>query len=190
MSDISLILPDKGDMSEKENVEKKLVPMAAEMNRLCAEFFRPGSTAEELSVDMTTDKNLKFFTNIDRRLEELQPKTCTFSCHPDIPQTKGEKRLKVLLSAIVYVKGYGSCSFRLVRTRDSSVVEESEFQVMEEKPVLVQRWLPFGQEDKTNGYRDVCRISPFEEVYNMQARHMSTVTIPIVRRFSLSTVYI
>lgn len=210
---VSLILPERGELSEKDYVEQRLVPMVSELNRVVQEFFVPGVSDEEMSVDMTTSDSCKFFTDCNQRLELNKPKSVKFECPNDIPLFKGDKRLKILLAAVVYVKpvasdsvsakmsarGYSSKSpptagFQLVRSCDGFVVEDSIFQVMEDKPTLYQRYLPFGKEEKTKGgaagSTSVCRISPFEYEYHVQARSMNVKCVPVVRRISLSTVYI
>jgi hypothetical protein len=213
MSNVSIVLPERGNLSEKEYVEQRLVPMAAELHKVMNEFFTPGVSDEEHSVDMTTSDNCKFFTDVNQRVEKDKSKSVKFECPNDIPLFKGDKRLKILLAAVVYVLPVGSDSvsakmsargfsskspptagFQLVRSCDGSVVEDSIFQVMEDKPTLYQRYLPFGKEEKTKGSAagstNVCRISPFEYDYHMQARSMNVKCVPVVRRISLSTVYI
>jgi hypothetical protein len=189
-----------------------LVSAAAELHKIMNEFMTPGISAEEHSVDMTTSENMKYFTDVNERLEEKKPKSVKFSAHPEIPLFKGEKRLKVLLSALVYVlpadknsmaakigsRGFKAkedsrptAAFQLVRSCDRKVVEDSLFQTVSSDATPISLYLPFGitdyDEDIDTG---VVRISPFEYEYHIQARSMNIKCIPVVRRFSLSTVYI
>lgn len=201
MSNVKIHLPEGHELSG-------LVSAAAELHKIMNEFMTPGISDEAHSVDMTTGENMKYFTDVNERLEEKKPKSVKFSCHPEIPLFKGEKRLKVLLSALVYVlpadkntmaakigsRGFKAkedsrptAAFQLVRSCDRKVVEDSLFQTVSSDATPISMYLPFGIEDEVS---DTCRISPFEYEYHIQARSMNIKCIPVVRRFSLSTVYI
>jgi hypothetical protein len=192
MSEVKLILPEQSDLSPREYVEQKLVPITAELNRLCQELFVPGISAEAGDIDMTTADNFKYYTNIDSRIEQLACKSVKFSCHPDIPVVKGDKRLKILLSAVVYVVGQGCGIFRMVRSCDGEFIYNSEFQIRNTEPITVNRYLPFGSEkEKKKDYNtNAYKVSPFLHEYHFQAKWSGVRCKPVLRRFSLSTVYV
>lgn len=182
MSDIKLVLPDDNKLSPDEYVRTRLIPLTGELDRLCQEFFRPGSTVEAGDVDMAPREAAKYFTNVDERLQANKPKGCRFGYRPDIPLFDGEKKLRILLTAVLYVKPTGSAAFRLVRSRDGMEVEGSMIQVGCTEPMIFNRYIPYGHQ---SGHIDY-----MEDEYHIQARYIGSKCMPIVRRFTLSTVYV
>ena len=180
-SDVKLILPEVESFEPADYVRDKLIPLTGHLHRLCNEFFNPGCTAEEGSVDMMPTEPHKYFEPLDKRVTE-KPKSCIFKAEPGIPLYKGEKRLKILLSAIVYVQPAGTACFRLVRSCDGMFVEESLMQTTNTEPVLLNRYLSFGNQEG--------RISPFEYEYRLEAKYLGTKCYPICRRFSLVVTYV
>lgn len=180
-SDIKLVLPEPQSFDPADYVRDKLIPLAGHLHKLCSEFFNPGCTAEEGIVDMMPNEPHKYFEPLDKRVTE-KPKSVVFKTDPNIPQVKGDKRLKILLSAVVYVQPPGTACFRIVRACDKMVIEDSIIQINNTEPALLNRYLHFGNEQG--------RISPFEYEYQIEGRYIGSKCIPVCRRFSLSEVYI
>lgn len=181
MSDIKLILPKIESFEPADYVRDKLIPLTGQLHKLCSEFFNPGCTAEDVIVDMMPNDPHKYFECLDKRVSE-KPKSVTFKTEPNLPLSKGEKRLKILFSAVVYVQPSGTACFRLVRACDKMIVEDSLIQTTAEEPTLLNRYLHFGTEEG--------RISPFQYEYIIEGRYLGAKCNPICRRFSLSEVYI
>lgn len=181
MSDCKLILPEPDSFEPADYVRDKLIPLAGQLHKLCNEFFNPGYSDEDGVVDMTPNDPHRYFEDCDKRVKD-KPKSVIFKIDPNLPQAKGEKRLKILLSALVYVQPSGTGCFQLVRTCDGMAVEDSLIQTIATEPTLLNRYLHFGVEPG--------RISPYEYEYTIQAKYMGTKCWPIVRRFSLTPVYI
>lgn len=181
MTDVKLILPEPDSFEPGDYVRDKLIPLAGHLQKLCNEFFNPGCTAEEGIVDMMPAEPHKYFEDLDKRVID-KPKSVRFKAETGIPLYKGEKRLKILLSAMVYVQPAGTACFRLVRADDGMFIEDSVIQINNTEPTLINRYLAFGNQDG--------RISPFEYTYNIQGKFLGSKCNPICRRFSLTPVYI
>ncbi len=182
MSDFKLMLPDDSNMSPEQYVKTRLIPLAGELNRLCAEFFRPGSTSEATAVDMTVADPHRYFEDVDRRYEADKPKSVRFGFPQDMPTYKDNKKLRIVLSAVVYCLPEGTVCFQLVRSRDHMVIKDSSILIKSNKPILVERVVQFGQEAG-----QVCWM---EEEYHLQAKFVGVKCQPIVRRFALNCVYL
>ncbi len=181
MTDCKLILPEPDSFDPADYVRDKLIPLTGQLQKLCSEFFNPGCTAEEGIVDMMPAEPHKYFENLDKRVED-KPKSVLFKPERDLPLYKGDKRLKILLSAIVYVQPAGTACFRLVNGDNGDVIEDSIIQVTNTEPALYTRYLSYGNQEG--------RIRTTEYTYAIQAKYLSTKCNPICRRFSLTTVYI
>jgi hypothetical protein len=174
--------------SPNEYIQEHLAPLIAELHRLTNELLVPGSTAEELSVDMVpTDVSGLTYQRLDRRLDH-SAKHVTFDGNEYFtipPELLLVKQAKVQLTAVVYAKSLGKSSgtvaFRLVR-EDGLIIDASAFEVSERVPTTVTRILPFG-------YTEGC-IAPERRNYFLEARYLGTRTLPVCRRFSLAFVYI
>lgn len=176
-----LILPKPDSFDPSDYTKNKLVPLAEQLQMLCNEFFNPGSTAEEGIVDMMPSEPQKFFQGLDKRVKD-KPKSVTFKTNPEIPVAKGEKRLKILLTATVFLQGPGTGVFQLVRDCDGMIVEDSIIQITNTEPQTFTRYLHFGNQEG--------RISPFEYEYVMQAKFLGKKCVPVCRRFALTETYI
>jgi hypothetical protein len=188
MTGIRLNLADPADfLSPHDYIEQHLLPIAAELHRLTNELIAPGSTAEEIAVDMAPSSPGASFADLDRRLDESS-KHVTFDGAEYFTIPKDvlvAKQAKVQLTAVVYLRHLqatcGAVEFRLVRD-DGMLVENSTFEVTNKEPEMVTRILPFGYQDGS--------ISPERREYVIQARYVGERTLPVCRRFSLSFVYI
>jgi hypothetical protein len=174
--------------SATEYIQQHLAPLVAELHRLTNELLVPGSTAEELAVDMVpTDPSGLLYRRLDKRLD-ASAKHVTFdgSAYFTVPaELLLVKQAKVQLTAVVYAKLLGNMggpvAFRLVR-EDGLIIDASAFEVTSPKPTTVTRVLPFG-------YTEGC-IAPERHDYFLEARYLGIKTIPVCRRFSLAFVYI
>lgn len=181
MSDFKLQLPEPTDFDPSNYTKNHLIPLCAQLHKLCSEFFTPGCTDEAGAVDMAPKEPHKYFEDVDTPVSS-KPKSVRFSVDPNVPLFKGEKRLRICLSAVVFCQPSGTAVFRLVRRSDKSVVEDSLIQTGATEPTLVNRYLLLGNEPG--------RVSPYADDYVMQAKYMGTKCVPICRRFSLSVVYV
>jgi hypothetical protein len=181
MVDFKLQLPEPTDFEPANYTRNHLIPLAAQLHKLCSEFFTPGATDEAGAVDMAPKEPHKYFEDVDTPVS-AKPKSVRFSVDPNVPLFKGEKRLKICLSAVVFCQPAGTAVFRLVRRSDKAVIEDSLIQTAATEPTLVNRWIPFGNE--------VGRIGPYADDYIIQAKYMGTKCLPICRRFSLSVAYV
>lgn len=170
--------------SPEEYVERHLAPITAELHRLATEFFVPGSTSEELSVDMTcTVPPVDGFRRLDR-LVDTQPKHVIFDGSAYFLTPKDvlrSKQAKIQLSASVYVKGGGGCTFRLVRD-DGMPIEGSWFEANGASLQRITKQLPFGDQKGC--------ISPDSRTYYIEAGHATYGSLPVCRRFSLAFIYV
>lgn len=180
-SNVKLILPECETFDPADYVRDKLIPLTGQLHKLCSEFFNPGCTAEEGIVDMRPEEPHKYFESLTKRVHD-KPKSCIFKAEPGLPLAKGDKRLKILLSAVVYVQPAGTACFRLIRACDKMVIEDSLIQTTNTEPALLNRYMAFGNQEG--------RISPFEYEYIIEGKYLGTKCVPICRRFSLSAVYI
>lgn len=169
--------------SPREYVEKHLAPVVSELHRVLNELIVPGATSsEEWSVDMVPSVR-GTFSPLDRRLDEL-PKHVVFdgAAYESIPkELLRQKMLKVLLTAVVYVKGSGDALFRLVRD-DGAVVANSHINSCSQLPETIARTLPFG--DAPNS------VAPSKHSYIIEGKGLDPDAIPVCRRFSLSFTYV
>lgn len=181
MSNIKLLLPSHEGLSAKEYVEQRLVPLAGDLKRLCDEFFVPGSTAEDVSVDMRPSQLKKFYSPVDTRVSE-KPKSTSFWIPDNFPYEQNGKRLKIQFRAVLYIAGNGTAAFRLVDTKRDSEISGSTIQVMSSEPTLYERCLDIGRDGES--------IHPEVTDYHIEAKLLTTLCQPVCRRFSLSCVYI
>jgi hypothetical protein len=185
MTGIRLELADPDDYPDLPTyIEQHVAPVAAELHRLANELFSPGSTAEELAVDMMPKKHPgSDFSRLDRRVDE-SPKHVIFdgSEYFSLPkELLRSKQAKVQFVATVYVKGGGGAEFRLVRD-DGMVIENSLFYVSGSKLQTRSYIVPFGEHAGC--------ITPDSRTYFIEGGMATTGSLPVCRRFSLSFVYI
>lgn len=182
MSHLELTLPTKEEEeSPSVYVNKKLVPLAAELYRLVQLNTVFDRTMEKEESDMTCQKIGKEYFDINVLLEESKPKSVKFSVDPKTPLEKNGKILKILFSLTGYSDGGKPVAFRLVRLSDGNIIENSVIQCESEYPHQYIAHLPFGDGKS--------RILPKEETYIVQGRYITTYSRPVCRRFSLSLVY-
>ena len=171
--------------SPEEYVERHLAPITAELHRLATEFFVPGSTSEELAVDMTTrlgpynDR----FKRLDRPLDS-SPKHVVFDGSEYFLLPKDvlrAKQVKVQFTASVYVKGGGGADFRLTNSA-GNLIEDSFFQVEGAELKTVSLRLPFGEQKGS--------ITPDSQYYYIEAGRVAPGSLPVCRRFSLAFIYV
>lgn len=182
MSELRIQLPTKEEEeSPSIYVNKKLVPLAAELYRLVQLNTVFDRTMEKEESDMTCQEVGKHYSDINVMLEQSKPKSVKFSVDPKTPLEKNGKILKILLSLTGYSDGGKPVAFRLVRLSDGNVIENSVIQCESQYPHQYIAHLPFG--DGKN------RILPREETYVIQGRFVTTYSRPVCRRFSLACVY-
>ncbi len=182
MSELRIQLPTKEEEESPQiYVNKKLVPLAAELYRLVQLNTVFDRTMEKEESDMTCQEIGRQYTDVNVLLEQSKPKSVKFSVDPKTPLEKNGKILKILFSLTAYSDSGKPVAFRLVRGSDGNVVENSVIQSDSQYPHQYVAHLPFG--DGKN------RILPREETYIIQARYITMLCRPVVRRFSLSLVY-
>jgi len=170
--------------SHEEYVKRHVAPFLTELHRITTEFFVPGSTAEELAVDMSPSVPCsERFCRLDQHVDP-SPKHVIFdgSRYFSLPkELVRSKQVKVQFVAVAYVKLDGTADFRLVRD-DGMRIENSFFHVSGSEVQTITRILPFGDQKGS--------ISPDSRTYYIEAGRFDTFSIPVCRRFSLSFVYI
>lgn len=182
MSHLEIHLPNKEEEESPQiYVNKKLVPIAAELYRLVQLNTVFDRTMEKEESDMTCQEIGKMYSDVNVLLEQSKPKSVKFSVDEKTPYEKNGKILKILFSLTAYSEGGKPVAFRLVRQSDGSVIDGSVLQVESEYPHQYIAHLPFG--DGKN------RILPREETYILQSKYITTLSRPVARRFSLSIVY-
>ena len=182
MSHIEIHLPTKEEEeSPSIYVNKKLVPIAAELYRLVQLHTISDRTTEKEESDMTSQSVGKQYEPINVMLKENEPKSVTFSVDPKTPFEKNGKIIKILFSLTAYSADGKSVAFRLIRKSDGNVIDNSVIQVDSTYPHQYIAHLPFG-----NGKGS---ILPKEETYILEGRYITTYSRPVARRFSLSVVY-
>lgn len=182
MAYLELHLPTKEEEESPQiYVNKKLVPLAAELYRLVQINAVSGRTIEKEESDMTSQSVGKQYEPINVMLKENEPKSVTFSVDPKIPFEKNGKIIKILFSLTAYSADGKSVAFRLVRKSDGNVVDNSVIQVDSTYPHEYIAHLPFGYGKGS--------IFPKEETYILEGRYITTYSRPVARRFSLAVVY-
>lgn len=182
MSKLQIQLPTKEEEeSPSIYVNKKLVPLAAELYRLVQINTVSDRSIEKEDLDMTCQDISKQYTDVNVMLEQSQSKSVKFMVDPKTPLEKNGKILKILFSLTAFSETGKPVAFRLVRQSDGNVVENSTIQVESTYPHQYVAHLPFGDGKH--------RILPKEETYILQARYITVQSRPIARRFSLSLVY-
>lgn len=172
----------------KDSTEQHLAATLSELHRLVDGLLTPSaSTDEEWAIDMAPKEASAEFHSLDRLVHD-RPKLVTFDGaeYFSIPkEILRAKRLKVLLTAVVYGKRVGKqrggVSFRLVRG-DGMPIPASYFMVTSEEPVTITRYLPFGDQEGC--------VAPSRHDYIIEGRYLDVRTLPVCRRLSLSFVYI
>lgn len=182
MSHLELHLPTKEEEESPQiYVNKKLVPLAAELYRLVQLNTVFDRTAEKEESDMIPQDISRSYSDVNVLLTQSKPKMVKFSVDPKTPLEKNGKILKVLFSLTAYSESGKSVAFRLVRESDGNPVRNSTIQVESEYPHQYIAHLPFGS--------GTDRILPEEETYILQAKFLDKPCRPVARRFSLSLVY-
>jgi len=182
LSRLELHLPTKEEEeSPQVYVNKKLVPLAAELYRLVQLNTVFDRTMEKEESDMTCQEVGKQWAPVNVMLEQSKPKSVKFSVDEKTPLEQNGKQLKILFSMTAYSEDGKPVAFRLVRQSDGHPVEGSTIQVESTYPHQYIAHLPFGEGKN--------RILPREETYKIEARYITTVSRPVCRRFSLSLVY-
>lgn len=182
MGHLELYLPTKEEEESPQiYVNKKLVPLAAELYRLVQLNTIFDRTAEKEESDMTCQQIEKQYMDVNILKDVNKPKSVKFSVDSKTPLEKGGKMLKILFSLTAYSESGKPVAFRLVRASDGNPVEHSVIQVDSTYPHEYIAHLPFGHGKNS--------ILPREETYILQARYIGQVAKPVARRFSLSVVY-
>lgn len=182
MSDLKLYLPTKEEEeSPQQYVNKKLVPLAAELHRLTNQIIVRGSTEENSDIDMIAQHNGKQFAVVDTYVHTVCPKSCMFKMDKGEPMERNGKLAKVLFKATVYSDNGKGVAFRLSRVKDGKKITGSDIQTSSRDPIDVSLYLPIGDQPD--------RISPLEREYVIETKYVSLFARGICRRFSLSVVY-
>lgn len=182
MSHLEIHLPTKEEEeSPQVYVNKKLVPLAAELYRLVQLNTVFDRTAEKEESDMTCQELSKQYSDVNVLKDTSKPKSVVFSVDPKTPLEKNGKILKILFSLTAYSENGKPVAFRLIRQSDNSPVDRSVIQVESDYPHQYIAHLPFG-----NGKNSILQR---EETYILQSRYLNQQSRPIARRFSLSIVY-
>lgn len=180
MSHVNIILPSK---DEEENpklyIANKLVPMVANLYRICNELVLPQLSDEE-NLDMTTIPSSHGFKDIDRKINNNALKSFSFELDRNLPLYKENKKLYALFVGTFYVTGGTCASFRLMRTRDSMPITESIISCIDSEPREFSKILHIKNADNF--------ISPQRETYHIQAKTRSSGQA-VCRRFSINTYY-
>lgn len=184
MSDLKLYLPTKEEEESPQiYVNKKLVPLAAELHRLTNEFISRGVTEENSDIDMVSQHNGRQFNVIDSNLHTVKPKMVKFSIGNE-PLEKNGKLAKVLFRALVYSDTGEPVAFRLSKYRNGKCldwVRGSVFQISNKKPEEISLYLPLGEQND--------KVSAREGEYVIESRYLTNFARGVCRRFSLSVVY-
>lgn len=182
MSHIEIHLPTKEEEeSPSIYVNKKLVPLAAELYRLVQINTSADRSKEKEESDMTCQEITKQYTDVNVMKVENEPKSVEFSVDSKVPREKNGKILKILFTLVAYSADGKPVAFRLFRKSDGNFVDNSVIQVDSTYPHTYVAHLPFG--DGKNSIRSA------PDTYILQARYIGQVATPVARRFSLSMVY-
>lgn len=180
MSHVDVILPSK---DEEENpklyIANKLVPMVSRLYNICNDLIVPGTGDQEFN-DMTTPGTFKDWKNVNTRMNALETKSFAFELDKSLPFAKDGKRLFALLTATCYVTE-GTAAFRVLRSRDSIPLKDSEIRCLETEPKEFSKILHIKNVDG--------HISQNREMYHMQARMVHGTGQPVCRRFRIETFY-
>lgn len=183
MSNLQIHLPTKEEQeSPQQYVNKKLVPIAAELYRLVQLNTVSDRTSEKEESDMTCHEIGKHYKPINTMLETDKPKSVKFSLPPNAPPEKNGKLLKVLFSCTCYSKEGKTVAFRLSRKSDNEPIEGSQIQTDSQYPHEYTLYLPIGHAKDT--------IWAKEAEYVITGKYVTTYSRPVVRRFSLSLIYV
>jgi hypothetical protein len=141
-----------------------------------------GVTEENSDIDMIPQEVGKQYSIINTYLETVKPKMVTFSIDKHAPVEKHGKMLKVMFRATVYSENGKPVNFRLVRVKGEKVIRGSDIQTSNTKPTEYTLYLPVGDEDD--------RVQLKEHQYYCVCKYVQLWSRPVLRRFSLSEVYV
>src|SRR5688572_27320607 len=113
MSHLQIHLPTKEEEeSPQVYVNKKLVPLAAELYRLVQLNTVFDRTLEKEESDMTCQELSKQYSDVNVLKDTSKPKSVVFSVDPSTPPEKNGKILKVLFSLTAYSEQKHPVAFR------------------------------------------------------------------------------
>lgn len=182
MSNLKIHLPTRSEAETvSEYVENKLAPLAAELHRLVNQQFSNG-LSETDAMDMKPKWACDEFKVCNELAVQLKTKRCRFRVNTtEFPPLQNGKRLKILWQIECFSEFGELVEFRLAKA-NKEPMDGALLMVERTECARYDVYLPFGDQPG--------RISSHDTEYVVEARYVSKPDTPIVRRFSLSAVYV
>lgn len=180
--DFKLYLPTKEEEESPQiYVNKKLVPLAQELYQMANKCVSHGAPEDQSSIDMIPQELGKHYHDINTYLETKRNKTCSFFIDPNQPLEKRGKFLKIMVKMTIRSDNGNPVAFRLVQSKTGAFIKGSVIQCAHKDFREHVANVQFGHED---GY-----VKPGRYDYHVQAKYVNEVATPIIKRFSMDTVY-
>lgn len=162
-------------------VNRKLVPLAQELYQMANRCVSHGAPEDQSDIDMIPQELGRQFHDVNTYLDTKRNKSCFFFVDLNQPIERHGKFLKIMFKLTARSDNGKAVVFRLVRSKGNHIIKDSVVQVAGSEFKEYVTNLKFGHEP---GF-----INPGRYDYFLQARYLTEVAVPIVKRFSLDCVY-